>query len=129
MLFDTNAISAWAQGDMALMRVLPGDRPWFLPSIGLGEYRFGSMKSNRRVALESWLEGVEAYCTVLMPDEVMARHYAGIRYALERSHTPIPYEDIWIAALAIQYGLPVVTREAHFSLISGIRPPAGNAAR
>ncbi len=112
MLFDTNAISALAEGDLALHRVLSGDRPWYLPSIALGEYRFGLMKSQRRAALETWLEEIEEACTVLMPDEVTARHYAEIRYALERSHTPIPYHDIWIAALAVQHELPVVSRDA-----------------
>jgi predicted nucleic acid-binding protein len=34
---------------------------------------------------------------------------------------PIPYQDIWIAALAFQHALPVVTRDAHFGHISGIR--------
>lgn len=121
MLFDTNAISALAEGDLALLRVLPGDRPWYLPSIALGEYRFGLMKSIRRAALETWLEEIEEACTVLMPNEVTARYYAVIRGILERSHTPIPYHDIWIAALAVQYGLPVLSRDAHFDRISGIR--------
>jgi len=121
MLLDTNAISAWAEDDMGLLRVLPGDRPWYLPSIGLGEYRFGLMKSTRRASLERWLEGIEAFCVVLMPDAATARHYAEIRDLLERTHTPIPYHDVWIAALALQHALPLVTRDAHFDRISGIR--------
>lgn len=41
MLLDTNAISAWAEQDAGLLKISRGDRPWFLPSIALGEYRFG----------------------------------------------------------------------------------------
>ena len=121
MLLDTNAISAWAEGDMDLLRALRGDRPWYLPSIGLGEYRFGLIKSNRRAALERWLERIEFVCGILMPDALTARHYAETRALLEQAHTPIPYHDIWIAALAIQHQLPVVTRDTHFDRISGIR--------
>jgi len=121
MLLDTNAISAWAEQEAAILRVLRGDRPWYLPSIALGEYRFGVVNSNRRAALERWLEGVEAACVVLAPDAVTARHYATIRGALRRANTPIPYHDIWIAALAEQHSLEVVTRDAHFDRIPGIR--------
>ena len=121
MLLDTNAISAWAEQDAGVLGVLRSDRIWYLPSIALGEYRYGLTKSRRRVALETWLEETEEACVVLMPDATTARHYADIRHALQSANTPIPYHDIWIAALAIQHGLPVVTRDAHFDRVSGIR--------
>ena len=41
MILDTNALSAWCDGDDSLLAVLPSDRPLFLPVIVLGEYRFG----------------------------------------------------------------------------------------
>jgi len=121
MLLDTNAISAWAKGDMGLFRVLQGDRLWYLPSIGLGEFRFGVVKSHRRGELEHWLEEIEPICVVLSPDATTARHCAIVRAALEAARTPIPYHDIWIAALALQHAMPVVTRDAHFGRISGLR--------
>ena len=55
MLLDTNAISAWAEEETAFLGVLRGDRPWYLSSIALGEYRFGVVNSTRREALEYWL--------------------------------------------------------------------------
>ena len=121
MLLDTNAISAWAEQEAAFLAVLRGDRPWYLPSIALGEYRFGVVNSTRREALEQWLAQVEAACVVLAPDAETARHYATIRDALRRANTPIPYHDIWIAALAEQHRLSVVTRDAHFAHVPGIR--------
>jgi tRNA(fMet)-specific endonuclease VapC len=121
MLLDTNAISAWAEQDAAFLGVLRSDRPWYLPGIALGEYRFGIVSSMRREPLERWLVEVEAACVVLAPDAGTARHYATIRDALRRANTPIPYHDIWIAALAEQHALEVVTRDAHFDRVAGIR--------
>ena len=120
MLLDTNAISAWAEQDVGFLGVLRGDRPWYLPSIALGEYRFGVVSSTRREALERWLVEVEAACVVLSPDAGTARYYATIRDALRRANTPIPYHDIWIAALAEQHGLEIVTRDTHFDRVPGI---------
>jgi len=121
MLLDTNAISAWAENDSGVLSVLLNDRPWYLPSIGLGEYRFGLIKSMRRAALEQWLQEAEAFCTVLTPDSATARHYSETRYTLEKANLTIPYHDIWIGALAIQHNIPVVSRDAHFDRIPGIR--------
>jgi tRNA(fMet)-specific endonuclease VapC len=121
MLLDTNAISDWAEQDSGVLYILRTDRPWFLPSIALGEYRYGLLASTRRVAHESWLVEIEAVCTVLNPDADTARHYAEIRHALMQANTPIPYHDIWIGAMAKQHDLPVVSRDAHFDRISGIR--------
>jgi len=121
MLLDTNAISAWAEQDAGFLEILRSDRPWYLPAIALGEYRFGVVSSTRRAALEQWLAEVEAACVVLAPDAGTARHYAAIRDTLRRANTPIPYHDIWIAALAEQHGLEVVSRDAHFDRVPGIR--------
>ena len=121
MILDTNAISAWAENDRALLGVLRGDRLWYLPSIALGEYRYGVLNSNRRELLERWLEQIEAACVVLAPDAATASHYAASRDALRRASTPVPYHDIWIAALARQHGLAVVTRDAHFDRVPGLQ--------
>lgn len=121
MLLDTNAVSAWAKQDPGFFIAERNDRPWYLPSIVLGEYRFGLINSNKRLFLEQWLEQIETTCEVLGPDAETARIYAVIRAALKRANQPIPYHDIWIAALAIQHGLPVVTRDVHFDRIANLR--------
>ena len=50
-----------------------------------------------------------------------ADHYARLRNELKQAGMPIPSNDIWIAALACQYGLPVVSRDTHFDRVRGIR--------
>jgi predicted nucleic acid-binding protein len=97
------------------------DRPWYLPSIALGEYRFGLLSSIYREPLEDWLDRVESACVILTPDGETARRYAAIRQSLRDQHQSIPYHDIWIAALAEQHSLEVVSRDTHFDLIPGIR--------
>ena len=121
MLLDTNAISAWAKGDAALLRALRTDRTWYLPSIALGEYRYGLLKSTRRAELERWLEQIEEACMVLAADATTARHYASLRLAAESGVAEVPYHDLWIGALALQHDLEVVSRDTHFDDMPGIR--------
>lgn len=121
MILDTNAISAWAEGDPKLLAVLRSDRPWYLPSIALGEFRYGVIRSIKRVELEQWLNAIEAACQILGPDAETAHHYAELRRASDSTPSQIPYHDIWIAALARQYGVEVVSRDTHFDRIPGIR--------
>ena len=121
MLLDTNALSALANGDVALVRVLPPDRPWYLPSIVLGEYRYGLLKSNRRAELERWLDKIEESCGILAADEITARHYAVLRDAVAGEIVEIPYHDLWIGALALQHNFSVVSRDGHFNKMPGVR--------
>ena len=121
MLLDTNAISAWAKGDAGLLQALRPDRPWYLPAIALGEYRYGLLKSTRRMELEAWLESVEESCVVLAADGTTARHYAELRRALDMERGEVPYHDLWIGALARQHDLAVVSRDAHFDTMPGVR--------
>ncbi len=121
MLLDTNAISAWARGDTALLRALRTDRAWYLPSIALGEYRYGLLKSTRRAELENWLGQIEGACVVLAADATTARHYASLRLASENGAARVPYHDLWIGSLALQHNLDVVSRDAHFDEMPGVR--------
>jgi tRNA(fMet)-specific endonuclease VapC len=59
--------------------------------------------------------------TVLLVDEVSTQHYADIREELRAAATPIPENDLWIAALARQHALRVVSRDAHFDRVTGLQ--------
>ena len=121
MLLDTNAISAWAKGDTALWSALRPDRPWHLPGIALGEYRYGLLKSTRRSELEHWLDQIEEACVVLAADAATARHYASLRLATDAEPSEVPYHDLWIGALALQHDLDVVSRDSHFDRMPRVR--------
>lgn len=117
MILDTNAVSALFSGDEALARRLSGHDPLHLPVIVIGEYRYGLLRSRHRKSVAQLLETLIAESIVLTVDADTAKAYAAIRDELRQRGTPIPENDLWIAALARQHELPVVTRDTHFDLV------------
>jgi tRNA(fMet)-specific endonuclease VapC len=80
----------------------------------LGELRFGA---RRAVRPDEALAQVRAFLrttTLLLPDEGTAECYGDLKADLARLGKPIPDNDLWIAAIARQYDLPLATRDAHF---------------
>src|SRR5258708_30479820 len=122
MILDTNALSAAADNDPAVVPVLAGADEVALPVIVLGEYRYGIAQSRNRFGYESWLEGLLNDCIVLDINEATTHHYADINLELKRIGKPIPTNDLWIAALCRQHSLPLLSRDRHFDLVSGNNP-------
>lgn len=114
MILDTNAVSAFFEGVPALCEVVGQAEVLAVPSIVLGEYRFGLSGSRLRAELEARLGRLQRLAQVLVVDEETARHYAAIRRELKHAGTPIPENDLWIAALARQHGLPLLSNDARF---------------
>ena len=89
--------------------------------IALGEYRYGIRQSRDRARYERWLaEYIPSY-RVLVVDETTAERYAEIREELRRIGRPIPANDLWIAALARQHALPLLSRDQHFDFVPGLK--------
>ena len=120
MILDTNAVSALFVGDQALADLLAGVSRHHLPTIVAGEYHYGLLRSRRREVLSALLEALAEVSVVLPIDLATATHYGVIREELRARGTPIPENDVWIAALARQHMLPVVSRDGHFDLVSGL---------
>ena len=59
-------------------------------------------------------------CQTLRIDEATAEEYVSIRGELRRLGRPIPSNDVWIAALAMQHEMPVVSRAHHFDLVPNL---------
>jgi len=121
LILDTNGLSAMADGDAKLEPILHGAAELAIPVIVLGEYRYGIAQSRNRTRYERWLAEVAASCRVLTVDEATAERYAEIRGELKREGRPIPGNDLWIAALARQHGLPLLSRDLHFDFVPGLR--------
>jgi tRNA(fMet)-specific endonuclease VapC len=117
VILDTNALSAFFDGDPQLLEALARAQILYLPVIVLGEYRFGLRGSKLRKEVEPKLIEFAKACTVLPVLESTAQVYASIRHELKVAGTPIPENDIWISALALEYGQSVVSRDAHFDQV------------
>lgn len=121
MILDTNAVSALFEGDRALARVLGVAARHELPCIVVGEYRYGLARSKHRRSLLSLLEELVRESVVLDIGLGTAEAYALVRERLRRKGRPLPENDIWISALAIEHGLDVVSRDTHFDHVEGLR--------
>jgi tRNA(fMet)-specific endonuclease VapC len=62
------------------------------------------------------MEGV----TLLLPTARTAAEYGRVKVTLKAAGLPIPENDIWIAAYALEHGLPLATRDAHFAHVPGL---------
>lgn len=121
MILDTNALSGAADGDPGALRVIAGAERIAVPVIVLGKYRLGIAQSRHRKEYEEWLrEWVEA-AVVLDVDQETTNEYAKIGLELKKIGKPIPSNDVWIAALCRQHSLPLLSRDRHFDVVSGLK--------
>lgn len=121
MIVDTNALSAAAADDPAVIAILTRADQMAIPAIVLGEYRYGIAQSRHRTIYENWLAGLLRDCAVLDISEPTTQHYAEITLALKHKGKPIPSNDLWIAALCRQHSLPLLSRDRHFDRIPGLK--------
>jgi tRNA(fMet)-specific endonuclease VapC len=120
LILDTNALSAFLDGDPKA-RAAAAEAPGLaIPVIVAGEYAFGIAQSRHRDAYERFLNGMLDDCIVLDIEIATSRHYAAIRLELKQSGKPIPVNDLWIAALSRQYSMPVMSRDRHFDFVGGL---------
>jgi predicted nucleic acid-binding protein len=121
VILDTNALSAIADGDVAMEPILRKAAEVAVPVIVLGEFRFGIRQSRGRARYERWLAESIASYQVLRVDEQTAEFYAEIRMDLKGLGLPIPANDLWIAALTRQHALPLMSRDRHFDSVPGLK--------
>jgi len=99
---------------------MPATHLLALPAIVIGEYRYGVRRSRFRARYESWLEQVIRATRILEITLATTDTYAEVRLSLRRKGRPLPASDTWIAALALQHGLPLLSRDAHFDNVDGL---------
>ena len=117
LVVDTNALSAWLDGDPAIEKPLSFASGLLLSPVALGEYRFGLQASRERTTYESKLQELEQRFKVLAVDRATATLYASIRRYLKTNGTPIPWHDVWIAAQAKQHDVRILSNDAHFDYV------------
>ncbi|KAA3636584.1 MAG: type II toxin-antitoxin system VapC family toxin [Bacteroidetes bacterium] len=128
VLLDTNAYTALMRNEPQVVAVLGKAEEIFVPVIVLGELFFGFAKGNRNKEnlnlLNDFLSlpGVSILNTSIETAEIFAQ----ILLALRKKGKPIPTNDIWIAALAVETGALVISFDTHMSYIDQIRLWDGN---
>ncbi len=121
MIVDTNALSAFADDSPEAITAMGKADQVAIPVVVIGEYRYGIAQSNRRNKYEEWLAGFLPACDTLDITMKTVPEYAKICLELRRAGTPIPSNDIWIAALCRQHDLPLLSRDRHFDHVKGLR--------
>jgi len=116
---DTNRLTDLFQGDQELAdRLGECDEVW-IPLTVLGEIQAGfyggSQQHKNEILLRRFL--VQPTVGILPPARDTAEHYARLFVQLKRAGTPIPDNDLWIAAVVLQYDLVLVTRDRHFESV------------
>lgn len=120
MILDTNALSAFVDGDAQIAAILRNQQRVAIPAIVLGEFRYGIAGSRHRKSYDTWLAENLRHFDVLPVNGDTALSYAELRGELKKLGRPIPANDAWIAALAIQHRQPVLTRDEHFDGLPGV---------
>jgi tRNA(fMet)-specific endonuclease VapC len=120
MILDTNALSAWLDGDPSIEGKLAAAPRLVMSVIVMGEYRFGISFSRHQAEYERQVTLIEADLPMLEVNAKIATHYAAIRKELKEAGTPIPWHDLWIAAQAREHSLPVLSRDRHFDSVHGL---------
>jgi tRNA(fMet)-specific endonuclease VapC len=121
VLVDTNVVVAYFRGDKVIHPHFAGVTPLYLPWVVLGELHFGAQRAQRRQEQLAYIQDLLTYAVVLFPDQDTTEMYGQVKAELARLGTPIPDNDLWIAAVARQHNLPLATRDAHFTQVPGLK--------
>lgn len=116
---DTNRYSDLCRGDSTIIDLVARAEAVFLPFIVIGELRSGFGAGTRARANERTLQRFLAKPGVdlLLATEATTHHYAMLHNQLRSQGTPIPTNDLWIAAITLEHGLALATRDQHFECI------------
>lgn len=119
-LLDTNIVIAWFAGEPAVRQHLDPNAELFLPSIVIGELYFGACASGRKAANLRRIDDLAQGSEVLACDLETALRYGDVKNDLRQKGRTIPENDLWIASIALQHRLILVSRDRHFNEVSGL---------
>ncbi len=121
VLLDTSVVVPHLRGDPSLSARLALVASIPMPWVVLGELRFGAQRAVRPQEALFQVRAFLRTVALLLPDEGTAEHYGDLKAELARIGKPIPDNDLWIAATARQYDLPLATRDSHFAQVPRLK--------
>lgn len=120
-LLDTNIVIALFANETAVKENLAKTEEVFIPSVVIGELFYGAHKSARAKENIARIDNFASASIVLGCNTETSRIYGEIKYALSVKGHPIPENDIWIAAIALQHNLILISRDAHFKEVANLK--------
>ncbi len=121
-LIDTNIYSYALKGDEGVIKILRETDEIGFSVISIGEllagFKGGGKERKNREELETFLDSPRVI--IYSVNDETAEFYSEIFIRLKKAGTPIPTNDMWIAAIAFQNGLKLFTEDAHFKSIAGL---------
>lgn len=122
LVLDTSAYSLYFRGHGKVQDILQTVDGIYVTTVSLGELRAGFTGGRHRERNEAILEEFlsSPRVNVLAIDEETARRYAFLITFLKQQGTPIPTNDVWIAAGALQHGFELITSDKHFERIPNL---------
>jgi tRNA(fMet)-specific endonuclease VapC len=120
VLLDTNIVSALLKGEVEIADNIDKADAVYLPIIVIGELYYGAAFSTQVEKNTSELKKITSLYQAISLNEETTIVYGSIKSILRKKGKPIPENDIWIAAIAIQNDLPLVSRDNHFKEIEGL---------
>lgn len=123
LFLDTNAYSEFTRGRADAVRLLNAATQVWVPAIVLGELRYGFANGSQTETNEIWLSQFleSPHVSVVSISEATSRYYALICRQLRVDGKPIPTNDIWIAASAIEHDCPLFTFDAHMRKVKALK--------
>jgi len=119
LALDANRYSDLCRGNVSVVETVERADEIWLPFIVLGELRAGFAVGNQGPRNEAVLRRflMKSGVGVLYADEQTTHHYAAVYRQLRKQGTPIPTNDMWIAALVLQHSLVLLARDTHFEVL------------
>lgn len=122
IVLDTNRYVDFARDDRVVKSIIDSAEWVFLTFITIAELRTGFVGGTRRAENEQALSRFlsRPSTAILWPDDQTTKLFAELSVDMRRRGKPIPHHDSWIAALCLQHGLPLLTRDSHFQDIPSL---------
>lgn len=130
-LLDTDAYSAFKRGHQDVVRLVRQSQEILLSTVVVGELLFGFRNGSRfernRTELDAFI--ASPFVTVVPVTLATADRFGRIATALKKAGRPIPTNDIWIAAQAMETGAELLAFDHHYEWVDGLawRSPAAGA--
>lgn len=120
-LLDTNIVIEILSGNVQIAEKIKELAGFSLCTTVLGELYVGVYRVSNKIKHEKKLLDFLGYCKVILTDTSTSQKFGEISASLYKKGKPIPSNDIWIASIAIQHDLILVTRDNHFKEVEGLK--------